>query len=73
LLDQWLKFIDDSRMETTLDNQFWAFINGYLHQRMRQLQSDQEAIIENLISAYNFHMETANLTRSENKEPANQS
>ena len=34
LLDKWLKYVDDSRNETSLDNQFWAFLNGYLHQHI---------------------------------------
>jgi hypothetical protein len=34
LLDKWLKYVEDSRNETALDNKFWAFLNGYLHQHM---------------------------------------
>lgn len=34
VLDKWLKFVDDFHTEILLDAQFWAFLVGYLHQRM---------------------------------------
>ena len=60
MIDAWLELVTHAQEEDFYEKKYWAFLNGYLNMKMRQLLENELSIIETSVKMYIRELKTKN-------------